>query len=75
VGELQVRFPFSPLHTKLNFRSAEEIGGRFILGSGCHLNCEEYSGTLPPYVGPTLRQGKKDLSRHIILICKCCITD
>jgi hypothetical protein len=53
----------------------EEIGGRFILGSGCHLNCEEYSGTLPPYVGLTLRQGKKDLSRHIILICKCCITD
>jgi hypothetical protein len=45
------------------------------LGSGLHLNFEEYSGTLPPYVGPTLKQGKKDVSRQIILISKCCITE
>jgi hypothetical protein len=38
------------------------------LGSGCHLNFEEYSETLPPYVGAALRQGKKDVSTQIILI-------
>jgi hypothetical protein len=71
----QLWFPFIPLYIKLNFRSEEEIGGRCILGSGFHLNFEEYSGTLPPYVVLILRQGKKDVSRQIILISNCCIKD
>jgi hypothetical protein len=41
------------------------------LRSGCLLNFEEYSATLLPYMGPTLRQGKKDVSRQIILLSKC----